>query len=242
MPATSTSRALSAPPELPSTVSSASSLGVLLVLVSLVAASGCARQSTDLAPAPRDESRAVAPARTDAPGATAAPFATSELAQAPVGPSTVNAAALPEDPEAGKRAEAQWREHLEEEEEGRQLGFDRRRLKQHRALIKRIKATRVRVNGARTLSAITKVQGELPAQIALLRHGIEQIDPWGATSRLLPDYNALLNLLAGDYCEAKAEALRGHPAALAEANKSIDEHLKLMEQKLEQAAESEEEY
>jgi len=159
-----------------------------------------------------------------------------------VGASTVDATALPEDPEAGKRAEAQWREHLDEEEEGRQLGFDRRRLKQHRALIRRIKATRARVNGARTLPAITKVQADLPAQVALLRRDVEQIDPWGVTSRLLPDYQALVTLLAGDYGAAKAEALRGQPAALAEANKAFDEHLELMEKKLEQAAESEEEY
>jgi hypothetical protein len=170
------------------------------------------------------------------------PAATPALAQAPVGASTVNAAPLPEDPEAGKRAEAQWREHLDEEEEGRQLGFDRRRLKQHRALIKRIRNTRARVNGARSLSAINKVQGELAPQIALLRRDVEQVDPWGATSRLLPDYNAVLTLLAGDYGEAKAEALGGNPAALAEANKSIDEHLKHMEELLEEAAESKDEY
>jgi hypothetical protein len=214
----------------------------LLVLAWLVAASGCARQSVDLPPAPRNESRDVAPAPHDAPSAPPEPSATRAVSQAPVGASTVNAAALPEDLEAGKRAEAQWREHLDEEEEGRQLGFDRRRLKQHRALIRRIRTTRARVSGARTLPALAKVQGDLPAQIALLRRDVEQIDPWGVTSRLLPDYSALVSLLAGDYGEAKAEALRGQPAALAAANKAFDEHLELMEKKLEQAAESEEEY
>jgi len=169
-------------------------------------------------------------------------IATPALSQAPLGASTVNVAPLPEDPEAGRRAEAQWREHLEEEEEGRQNGFDRRRLQQHRALIGRIKAVRAQIARAPSLAALTKTQRELPARVALLRQGIEQIDPWGATSRLLPDYKAVVDLLANSYCEAKAEALRGNNAALAAVNLAIDDHFKAFETKLEHAAESRDEY
>jgi hypothetical protein len=208
----------------------------LFAFASLVSASGCSK-SSDVAPTPRDEPRA-APASLG----SNTPAATPALSQAPLGASTVNVAPLPEDPEAGKRSEAQWQEHLEEEEEGRQNGFDRRRLKQHRALIGRIKAVRAQVARAPSLSALGKTQSELPARIALLRQGVQQIDPWGVTSRLLPDYKAVVDLLESSYCEAKAEALRGNPAALAAANRSLDEHFEAFEEKLEHAAESEDEY
>jgi hypothetical protein len=216
-------------------VSFSSSPLFAFVLASLVSSSACTK-SSDVAPQPRNEPVTAPPAGHD----TSIPPPT--LSQAPLGASTVNVAPLPEDPEAGKRAEAQWQEHLEEEEEGRQLGFDRRRLKQHRALVSRIKAVRAQIARAPSLPAVAKIGRELPARIGVLREGVEQIDPWGVTSRLLPDYRVVVELLASNYCEAKAEALRGNPAALIEANRVIDEHLEVIAAKLEQAAESEEEY
>lgn len=220
---------------------------MLLAVASLLGASGCPRQSADVTKAP-----GVAPSvatRADAPvlRARAEPDAASGLlanhvSQAPLGPSSLDAAPLPEDPEAGKRAEAQWREHLEKEEEERQVNFDRRRLKEHRALIRGINATRARVKDARSLSAFAKVEAALPAQLEQLREGIRKIDPWGVTSRLLPDYQALVTLLGGSYGEAKAEALRGDPAALAKANAEFNARVEHMKELLEEAEESEETY
>ena len=216
------------------------------MLALLVGASGCSRQSAAPAPARGDTSALAAAdaaaqrAPAQAPAAAAAP--STDRAQAPLGPSTVNAAPLPEDPDAGKLAEAQWREHLAYEERERVLNFDRRKLKEHHALFRRIKAVRARVTGARTLSAVAKVQSELPQQVEQLQSGIKQVDPWGVTSRLLPDYQALVSLLQGPLAEAKAEALRGHPEALSAANASFNERLEHMEELLEEAEESEETY
>jgi hypothetical protein len=218
----------------------------LLVLPLLVGASSCSRQSTELT---RGASPSAVSTRHDAArnaasleahASTAAPA--QGIAQAPVGPSTRNAAPLPEDPEAGKRAEAQWREHLAYEERERVLNFDKRRLKEHHALFRRIKAVRARVMAARTPTAVAKLQSELPKQIEQLQGGIKQVDPWGVTSRLLPDYQVLVNLLQGPLGKAKAEALAGHPDALAAANASFNERLEHMEELLEEAEESEETY
>src|SRR6476661_5191136 len=74
---------------------------------------------------------------------TSAPPAPQESVQraAPVTPPAAATASadpsrLPEDAVAGKKSEAQWREHMAFEERERQMGFDRERLKEHRAVLK----------------------------------------------------------------------------------------------------------
>src|SRR5262245_57374397 len=55
---------------------------------------------------------------------------------------------LPEDPVAGAKSTQQWKEFMVAEEHERQLHYDRARLKQHRAMLKFLVATRARYDRA----------------------------------------------------------------------------------------------
>lgn len=178
------------------------------------------------------------------PSASRAPKQTPVVAVAPPQPTTVAVAArpsLPEDPIAGKRSEQQWREHMAEEEHERQSGFDKSRLKQHRALVRLIVAARGSYDRAATESAVTKTRTAMAARIAEMRKRVTEIDPWGVNSRLLADYSALEATLADAYPDAKAEALRGHPNALKTARASFDQHIKTITAWLKEVEEGEEE-
>ena len=145
---------------------------------------------------------------------------------------------LKEDPAAGKRSEQQWREHLEHEEEERQLGFDRQRLQQHRAAIKLINAARARYDHARTEAAVEKARAGLHG-MAELHKRVKELDPWGVNSRLLQDYAAFDASLTGTYPDAKVAAIRGDARPLEEARAAFDQRMKSVEAWLEEAAESE---
>ena len=146
---------------------------------------------------------------------------------------------LPEDPVAGKRSEQQWHEHLKFEEEERQLGYDKRRLKQHEAVVALIGAARTRYDRARNEAALAKVRAQMPARLATLRQRVVEIDRWGVSSRVLGDYDALAGALAEAYPAAKLAALKGDPAALGAVRADFDQHLATIGSWLEQVRESE---
>lgn len=148
---------------------------------------------------------------------------------------------LPEDPEAAKRASAQWDEHLEHEEEERQMIFDHNRLKEHRALVKVFAAARAKVDRARNAAAIEKARAEMPQQLAEIQKRVTEIDHWGNNSRVLPNYAALSTALGGPYLDAKLAALEGDQTALKQARASFDDQLKTITSWLAKAEEGEDE-
>jgi hypothetical protein len=198
---------------------------------------------------------AVAACGKSAPPAPDAPRARSEnspLAQAPqprdydaprrpTPPGAIDPPRLPEDPVAAKRAEAQWREHLDREEEERQMLFDRPRLKQHRAVVRMLETIRSRYDRAKTEPAVAKVRGDASRQLDEVRKRVSELDPWGVNSRLLPDYAALENTLANEYAGAKLAMLAGDATQLASVRANVDKHLHVIDEWLEEAAESEHE-
>jgi hypothetical protein len=163
------------------------------------------------------------------------------VAQPQVHSATAAEQRLPEDPVAAKRSEAQWRQHMEDEEHERQQGFDRQHLEQHRAVVSLIGAARARYDRAKTAAAVAKARAEMPQRIAELRRRITEIDHWGVNSRLLGDYAALETSLTAAYADAKLAALSGDSRTLEEVRTAFDQHLKTIGDWLEEAAESEDE-
>jgi hypothetical protein len=198
----------------------AAALGLLL---SSLAPAACGRSSG---------ARAVE--RRDARDATTADVAVA-VAAAPAPPR------LPEDREAGEKSHQQWLKHLQFEERERQLGYDRRKLKEHRALIAVLEAARKRYDAARTLPAIEKLQARTPALAEDVRTRMIAIDQWGVNSRLGDDYKALLVSLSETYPTAAKAALRGDRRALDEARGQMDRHLRAMRSWLREAADSHDE-
>ena len=148
---------------------------------------------------------------------------------------------LPEDPEAGKRAHQQWQAHMELEERERQLGYDRRKIREHRALLALLLAARRRYDAARTPAAVATLSARTPAFLEQAHRRIGAIDHWGVNSRLLPDYQALLKALAETYPAAVTEALNGDRRAVIAARADMDRRLADMRSWLKAAAESEDE-
>jgi hypothetical protein len=149
--------------------------------------------------------------------------------------------ALPEDPVAAKRATAQWQQHLDHEEDERQMGFDRRHLREHKALLKLLKSSRQRYDDAADESALQKVSADMPRQLAQIERKLKELDPWGNNSRVLPDYAALQAQLGPTYENAKRAALRGDDKALAKLREGFDARLEHIDEWLEKSEENEEE-
>jgi hypothetical protein len=135
---------------------------------------------------------------------------------------------LPEDPVAGKRSELQWQKHLQAEEVERQMIFDRYRLTEHRALIKRIKDARDRLDRGKTPKQLQQTQRELAPGLQELRKGIDEIDRYKNSSRILSDYEALMTALSHSYPEARLAAMGGKPETLVQARADFDAHLRAM--------------
>ena len=148
---------------------------------------------------------------------------------------------LPEDPVAGAKSTAQWREHMAFEEHERKLHYDRDRLKQHRAVVKFLVATRARYDRARTKAAVTAIQTRLPPAVDGVRKQITAIDKWGTNSNLLGDYDALLKALSDGYPAARIAFLDGDRAAIDAPRADFDRRLKHIKDWLAEAAESKDE-
>jgi hypothetical protein len=150
-------------------------------------------------------------------------------------------ARLPEDPVAGAKATQQWRQFMAAEERERRLHYDRDRLKDHRAVLKVMVATRTRYDRARTKTAVLAIQKRLPPTIDGVRARITRIDHWGNSSNLLGDYDALLNALAVAYPAARIAFLDGDRAPLAAQRAEFDRRLDHIEAWLTEAAEAKDE-
>jgi hypothetical protein len=135
---------------------------------------------------------------------------------------------LPEDPVAGKRSEMQWKKHLQAEEVERQMIFDRNRLPEHRDLIKRIKDARERLDKPKTPRELETARAALAPALKELQGGIDAVDKWKNSSRILVDYDALMSALNESYPAARLEAMGGKTEALSQARNSFDGHLRTM--------------
>jgi hypothetical protein len=212
-------------------VSGRFSLGVLACIGALAACGKSAQPAPD---APRARSENLLPAQAPQPRDYDAP-------RRPTPAGAIDPPRLPEDPVAAKRAEAQWREHLDKEEEERQMLFDRPRLKQHRAVVRMLETIRVRYDRAKTEPAVAKVRAAASRQLEEVRKRVSELDPWGVNSRLLPDYAALETTLANEYAGAKLAAFAGDATQLTTVRADLDKHLHVIDEWLEEAAESEDE-
>lgn len=135
---------------------------------------------------------------------------------------------LPEDPVAGKRSELQWKKHLQAEEVERQMLFDRNRLKEHHALIERLGSARETLDRVKTPSDLKGAQAQLEPKLQQLQRDIDAIDRWKNSSRILVDYDALMNALRDTYPAAKLAAMGGKTEALSQARNDFDAHLRTM--------------
>jgi hypothetical protein len=148
---------------------------------------------------------------------------------------------LPEDPVAGAKSTQQWRDFMASEEHERRLGYDRRHLKQHRAVLKLLVAARARYDRARTKAAVLAAQKRLPAAADDVRRRITEIDHWGNNSNLLGDYDALLKALADAYPAARTAFLDGDHAPLEAQRGEFDRRVKHIQAWLTEAAEAKDE-
>jgi hypothetical protein len=135
---------------------------------------------------------------------------------------------LPEDPVAGKRSELQWKKHLQAEELERQMIFDRNRLAEHRDLIKRLKDARERLDKPKTARELEKAREALAPTLKELQAGIDAVDKWKNSSRILVDYDALMSALSESYPAARLAAMGGKNEALSQERSSFDGHLRTM--------------
>jgi hypothetical protein len=148
---------------------------------------------------------------------------------------------LPEDPVAGRRSTAQWQEHLEEEEHERRLGYDRRRLGQHRAVLASLHGLRQRYDRAKTNRAVASASAFCRDRAPELRRRITAIDPWGVSSKLLGDYGAMVDVLTGPYPAALLASIAGDPRQLHELRADWDRRVRKVQDWLAEAAASEDE-
>jgi len=135
---------------------------------------------------------------------------------------------LPENPELGKRSEAQSRTHLQHEDFERQAAFDKPRSAQHRAAMRQLSSARTLLDEAKGAQELAEAQRAVRAQLTEVRAKIKEIDPWSNSSRLLPDYDALLQLLETRYPSARIAAYGGNGEPLSAARTQFDAHLREM--------------
>jgi len=116
---------------------------------------------------------------------------------------------LPEDPKLAAKSSAQWEEHLHEEEEHRQLCYDRDRLAQHREVMTQLTSLRQRYDDARSEAELAKARAQVERQAPALQKLLDVIDPWKNSSFAVPQQQAMLKLLVESYPVVRLEALRG---------------------------------
>jgi hypothetical protein len=143
---------------------------------------------------------------------------------------------LPENPELGAKSSAQWQEHLEEEEEHRQLCYDRDRLGQHREVMSQLASLRQRYDQARSEAELASARAQGQRQAPALQKQLDAIDPWKNSSVALPQQQAMLKLLVESYPGARLEALRGNSQNDSRVAAELDRHAESIGQLLERAA------
>jgi hypothetical protein len=142
---------------------------------------------------------------------------------------------LPEDPIAGARSTAQWRERRETRLRKRQLLFDRDHMADHRALLAELTSLRARYDGARNEAALSTARTKAAARLVELRARVASKLDTGRGSRLLADYEALRTALASSYPDAKLASLRGDDSALSAAQAGFDQRTQAMRAWLDEA-------
>jgi len=206
--------------------------GTVLVALGIAGFGGACRFSIGkMSPEPDASRPAPAPLHANPPAARA---------DAGGGPTrTADMPRLPEDPEAGRRSQAQWRQHLDHEEYERQLAFDKRSLAQHRTVVARLRRARARLDGARSAAAVKGLADETGGAVTELRLRIERLDHWGVNSRLLGEYDALVKILDGNYAAGRIAELGRDPRPMAALRAEWDRHMKVVDDWLTEAANAE---
>ena len=148
---------------------------------------------------------------------------------------------LPEDPVAGARSVAQWREHLEEEERERKANYDRRHLKEHRAVVASLRGAKGGYDNAKTAPDVKRLQSSWASAALAIRKRIDKIDPWRVNSNLLKDYDALLEAFDTRYPAARLAELGGNATAATDVRGDVEAHLKHIDDWLTQAERAEDE-
>jgi hypothetical protein len=148
---------------------------------------------------------------------------------------------LPEDPAAAAKSTEQWRQFMAAEEHERRLLYDRNHLKDHRAVVKVLVATRARYDRAKSKPAVLAIQKRLPPVVENVRKRIARIDHWGNNSNLLGDYDLMLNALSQSYPAARISFLDGDRAPLDALRAELDRRTRHIEDWLAEAAASKDE-
>jgi hypothetical protein len=187
---------------------------LLALCCALLVGSGCRDRNRD------DLVRATASASNQGPSATA-----------PAG-------TLPEDPDAGARASAEWHQHLQREERERRLGYDRRKLPQHHEVLKTLNAVRQSYDHASSAGAVASAQQAFLAQVPKLEQKFDAIDHWGVSSKVLPDYRQLVTTFSDAYPKARSAALAGNSTAIEQVGRDVDARFEAIDDWLREAAES----
>jgi hypothetical protein len=148
---------------------------------------------------------------------------------------------LPEDPVKGAQATAQWKAHLDKEEHLRKLRYDRRKLADHRTILAMLRTARDNYDRAKTRAKVSALQKGFSATATTARQRIQKLDPWGVNSRLLEDYEVLLNALSSSYPAALEASIAGDPRPLERLRSDIDRRIQGMLDWLAKAAVTEDE-
>jgi hypothetical protein len=127
------------------------------------------------------------------------------------------------------------------EERERKLHYDRDRIKDHRAVLKFLVATRARYDRAKTRGAVTAIRTRLPPAVDGVRRRITRIDHWGTNSNLLQDYDVMLKALSDAYPAARITSFDGDHAPLDALRAEMDRRTKHIKDWLAEAAASEDE-
>jgi len=104
--------------------------------------------------------------------------------------------------------------------------FDRRRLPQHRAVLAFLQATRARYDRAKSPAALLGAERTFAQARPTEQQRLEKLDRWGNSSNLLADYDALLQIFASAYPEARRQALAGSTAPLDAVQRDVDARMK----------------
>jgi len=167
--------------------------------------------------------------------------APSSLTSSDAAPAPPTSGSLPEDPDAGARSAAEWHEHLAHEERERRLGYDRRKLHEHENVLKKLRGIRQSYDAAKTKPAVMSAYSDFKAMRPKLDALFDSIDHYGVSSKVLPDYRALVETFSDAYPTARIAAVVGDPAPSERVGREVDERFRTIDAWLHEAEESEDE-
>jgi hypothetical protein len=122
------------------------------------------------------------------------------------------------------------------------MRYDKRRLPQHRVVVKLLKDARARYDRAKTTAEIEKLRPRVSATIDDVQARIAAIDRWGDSSYLLKDYDAVVGILTDPYPQAKVAAFKGDPQVLEKLRADLDAHTAKIAERLEEVENEKESY